>query len=133
MKKAIAPVIAVSLLMVVAVVSVVSLQGWFETYSSNIENKIDSASKESISISLNYLERNSNNLSLYYYNPSIEYIEVTTIKVDSIACPLVNSDVLAQESITKVDVTNCTTTLNTKSEIVLITPRGVFSEQYYVK
>ncbi len=47
-KKAIGPVIAVSLFIVVAVASVIGFQTWFNTYQSDINAKAEDTSSNSI-------------------------------------------------------------------------------------
>jgi len=125
-KKGIGPVVALSLLIVVSVVSVVGFQTWFSTYQSNIFLKAESTN--SVSVDLNFIETNGTVTNLYYYNPSSYYLRIDSIKINKIDCTLLNSDVISENELTKIDVSGCDVNGSVKSEVVLITPKGTFSK-----
>lgn len=132
-KKCIGPVVAIALLIVVAVSSVIALQTWFETYSSNIETKVEKTNENTISIDLVFVEKENNTIKLYYNNPSTKYLVIDNIKINSNLCTLVTSDVLIDESISEIDVEDCTLESGEESEIVLISARGLFTEKFRLK
>ena len=74
-KKAISPVVGTALLLIVTVVSILSYQNWFTTYSSSIHNEVEIKNNnnlniETISGDLLYIKNDKNN------NLSIKEIQV---------------------------------------------------------
>lgn len=130
-KKGIGPVIAIALLIVVTVTSVIGFQTWFKTYQQNIENKAEST--DSISINLNYIENSGTSMILYYHNPSLNYVLINSLKINSIDCTIIGSEVLAENTITQIEVTGCDVEIKEKAKTVLITPIGIFQEEILVK
>lgn len=56
-KKAISPVVATALLLVVAVVAVVGFQSWFTTYQSGVNAKVEAESNAGSALTVERLEK----------------------------------------------------------------------------
>ena len=63
-KKAISPVVATALLLVVAVVAVVGFQTWFNTYQTGLTGKAESQSASSVNVAR--LEYNTSSTAIIY-------------------------------------------------------------------
>lgn len=124
-KKAISPVVATALLLVLAVVAVVVFQGWFQTFSSSLF--VDVEKKGSIS-NLNLGIENLIGSALYV--KAGDGLNITSIKIDGNNCNI--SDYFY--NISKINVSNCLYNLSTSTpEIVLITDKGIISKFVYIK
>ena len=132
-KKGIGPVVAIALLIVVAVSSVIGFQTWFGAFQSNIQTKSETSSSNYITIDLNYAENSGTSMKIYYSNPSSIYIPVNEIKINSIVCTIIGSDTLVENSITEIEVTGCSVSSRENAKIVLITPKGIYEEEVYIK
>jgi len=132
-KKCIGPVVAIALLIVVAVSSVIGFQSWFGAFQSNIQTKSETSSSNYITIDLNYAENSGTSMKIYYSNPSSIYIPVNEIKINSIVCTIIGSDTLVENSITEIEVTGCSVSSRENAKIVLITPKGIYEEDVYIK
>ena len=82
-KKAIGPVIATALLLVVAVVAAVGFNTWFGTYSSQLNSKIESDSSNSLVITIERLEAAAVDTatSIYLRNKGSLNQSITSLKV----------------------------------------------------
>lgn len=123
-KKAISPVVATALLLVVAVVAAVGFQGWFQTFQSNIFTNTESQSQTSSQIEIETLVGNT----LYVkggVNTSIQ-----KITIDGNECSFTGNITGVQD----IDVSDCTTSLTTNSpEIVVQTNDKILSKKVYLK
>ncbi len=79
-KKAISPVVATALLLVVAVVAVVGFQSWFTTYQSGINTKVEQQSNAGSVLTIERLESSANG-TLYLKNAGTENVTVSSFKV----------------------------------------------------
>ena len=71
--RAISPVVATALLLVVAVVAVVGFQTWFNTYQSGLNSKVEQQSAAGSSITIERLE-GSANATIYLKNTATQKI-----------------------------------------------------------
>ncbi len=125
-KKAMGPLVAASLLLAIAVVSVVAFQGWFNLYSSKTFTTVEGKADELNSVDIKSVVGGS--LYVYFGQPTT----VSDIKIGNISC---NSKVSIKSSgIFEIPFGNCTSSFNTSfKDIVIITETGVFSEKHEVK
>ena len=125
-KKAISPVVATALLLVVAVVAVVGFQTFFNTYSSGLFSKVETQSNnENMNTGINFV--NDNNL--YFNNANTNNITITSVKVDGIDC---NISMNVSSGIAEFNLTICTENLTTSTpEVVVYTTNKIYSEKYF--
>jgi len=121
-KKAISPVVATALLLVVAVVAVVNFQSWFDTFQSVTQTKVEQDSVGGV-VDLNYVDSQK----LYVKNPTNSTIKFNNIKIGNKSCDI--SGNVTGEGLLKIDLGFCTTgmTKGYKS-VTLFTNKGIFSE-----
>lgn len=128
-KKAISPVIATALLIVVAVVAVVTFQTWFGTFSSKIFTDTETQSSNSVgNTQIDQLIGNT----LYFNNANTKNITVNSIKINGIDCNITTSNLTS--GINELNVTSCLGDINNSNpEIVVYTNDKIYSEKIYIK
>lgn len=124
--RAISPVVATALLIVVAVVAVVSFQSWFGSFSSGIFTKTEVQSDTNVgNTQIDSVIGNS----LYFKNSNTENITITSVKLNGVDC---NYSGNASLGITEIDITNCALNLTTSMpEVVLYTENGIYAKKYF--
>lgn len=131
-KKAIGPVVAIALLIVVAVSSVIGFQTFFQSYQSGIQSKVETRSETNV-LDILYVESNIDKTVIYVINSKAStYTVINSVKIDNSACSLIGSDVVDINSVTQVSV-NCLVSRNDDVEIMLVTDNGVYSEKFLAK
>lgn len=130
-KKAISPVVATALLLVVAVVAVVGFQTWFNTYQSGLNTKVEQQSAAGASLTIEMLE----NGTVYVKNTATSNVTLLSsgTKVTSDAgvqsCDLDVDSQVGFSSVTQVAL-NCSAVNLVKGNVynvVLVSADGVFS------
>jgi hypothetical protein len=132
-KKAIGPVVATALLLVVAVVALISFQGWYQTYQSDILSKTER--KSNIDSSIIFIERTEQTTSgtnIMIRNQGSAYYVITELKINSQQCNLLGSDIIGENTVTTIE-TDCTSIRNQAAEIAVFTDLGIFSEEEMVR
>ncbi len=124
-KKAISPVVATALLLVVAVVAVVGFQTWFNTYQSGLNTKVEQQSQTGAAIILERLE----NDTAYISNKGTDEITLTDLKIDGKSCAPLSGDNPLQNGVNTVsfNTTACSLVKGDSADVVLITDNGVYS------
>jgi flagellin-like protein len=121
-RKAISPVVATALLLVVAVLAVVGFSGWFTTFSSGMFVDIEKQTTESGSVSVEGLV--GENLYLNSKRNSL----ISSIKINNIDCNF-NGSILGFDSI---NVSSCIENLTGTVSIVVVTENEVIESYKYV-
>ena len=123
-KKAISPVVATALLLVVAVVAVVGFQTWFQTYQSGINTKVEQQSNAGSAVSIERLE----NGTVYLKNGGVDVLTADITVGGSSNCGN-TSQTLNGSKVTSVAIGNgCDLKVGTAYDVVVVTGNGVFSE-----
>lgn len=122
-KKAIGPVVATSLLIVLVVAAVVGFQTWFGTYSSNLNNDIEIESSQTFNsdgiISL---------IDYDIYFKASQITNVTAIKANNVNC---NISLILNPGITNISVYSCIDNISASDiEITLLTDKDVFVKKF---
>ena len=119
-KKAISPVVATALLLVVAVVAVVGFQGWFNTFQSGIFTDIEQQGDiSSISTGVETIVGDT------LYIRTARNLTVTKIEVDGVDCDF-NGTVSNMQAI---DISACIDSVSTTMpEVVVVTDRGLLTK-----
>ena len=122
-KKSISPVVATALLLVVAVLSVVAFQTWYETFSSKL--LADSEQKNNLINNVDILLVQDN--ILYVKSNLNSNVSISTIKIGNNTC------VLGERNLTygvnEIDLSFCPVGLSEYEDVVIITNNGVFTEK----
>jgi len=128
-KKTISPVVAVALLIVVTVVSVVSFQTWFSTYSSGIFTNTETQSSNSVqNTGIDSVIGNS----LYFRNFGLTNITITAIKVDGVDCN--KNLVVAAGDMADIKINNCLANVSISNpEVVVYSEDKLYSKYIYKK
>jgi hypothetical protein len=125
-KKAITPVIGVSLLLVVSVLAVVGFQGWFSTFSSNLFVEVEQDSSEN---SKGEVIQDLIGDVLYVNSPSDNFT-IQNIELGGVNCNI--SETLTKKGINKIQVTSCLSKIETITpDIVLITNDKIETKSIY--
>lgn len=130
-KKALGAVVAISLLIVVAVGSVLSFQSFYQSYSSDLHSKIDSKS-DSGKLEIQSIVSQSDKTTIYIKNPSNTYTKVKNIQLNGVECNLLSSDIVPADSILEIS-TDCLCNKMEKIEIIIFSDFGVFTGTYLAR
>ena len=123
-KRAIAPIVALSLLLIVTVMAVITFSGWFESFSSSIFVDIDSDIDNSNSVVT--IEKIING-ELYVNAGS--GIEISKIELAGTECMISGSYV----GISKIDIKECIQDLNIQQlEAVIFTENKIISKKVFL-
>lgn len=124
-KKAISPVVATALLLVVAVVALVSFQAWYGEYSSGLLVDVENSDDEVGDTRIEVMEGDV----LYFKADGA--INITGVRIEGTDCGTASNGVYTDE-VAQLNVTNCTSSLVRGSfEAVVITQSGVFSKELF--
>lgn len=100
-KKAIGPVVATALIMVVAVVSVVGFQSWYNTYSSDLFVDVERGSEQSSSSSrIDAIIGDT----LYFVNSGEDNISVSSLRIGDEECAAVST---LESGMNAIDISGC--------------------------
>ena len=83
-KKAISPVVATALLLVVAVVAVVGFQTWFASYQSSVEAQVEDQAETGVALQSERVESDEDNTTVYLSFASD--VDEITLDVDGTQC-----------------------------------------------
>ncbi len=123
-KKAIAPVVATSILIVVVVISIVGFQGWFDTFSSNLF--IDVESDSSVNSFVNGIETVNNN---GLYIKAGKNLSVNSVEINGIDCNVNGS----YSGLSKIDISLCLSQISgSVADVVLVTDSGIYEKKIYI-
>lgn len=129
-KKAITPVVATALLLVVAVVAVVGFQTWFNTYQSGLNTKVEQQSATGAAIGVERLEISQ----VYLKNGGTTDISASSLSVGGNDCGLTAFDVTpGVASYNLASACNSSLTKGTAYDVVVVTSAGVFSSNQIVR
>ncbi len=127
-KKGIGPVVASGLLLVVAIVSIVGFQTWFNNYSSITFSNVESQSGDSVG-STN-IDTISNNY-LYFKNSNSGNVTIQSVKVGGVDCS-VSQEI--SNGLTGINISSCLANLTTRNvDVVVITNQKVYSKKVYLQ
>ncbi len=127
-KKAIGPVVAVALLLVVTVVAVVSFQTWFSGFQSGLNTEVEQRSQDaSGGINIEFI---SSDGIIYVTNTGTGNVSMSTIKIGNADCNL-NRDLTP--GVNPIDLSFCLNSSQNLNEIKLITENGIFQEKIYIE
>ncbi len=132
-KKAISPVVATALLLVVAVVAVVGFQSWFQTYNSGLTADVEqrSANTEGIGVEMVEYLNASDNVSVYLKNAGTSDILNVNVKVGS--CSKVFNITQGVVAYSIDNGTNCGIADGETQEVTAIADGGVYREKEIVR
>lgn len=129
-KKAISPVVATALLLVVAVVAVVSFQTWFNTYQSGLTVQVESQSDASSALTIERLEGTTNAV-VYIRNSASAAVQIDQVRIlqdGTSVCSNGAAINATAETVSNQTVSSCSLTSGQTYNVVLVTEDGVFSE-----
>jgi flagellin-like protein len=121
-KKAISPVVATALLLVVAVVSVVGFQGWFTEFSSSMLVDIETQSSEQSSVSVEAIVGDK------LYINSKNNVSITSIKINNIDCNI-NTSIKGLENF---NISDCIQNVSGSANIIIVTNSGIFESYKFI-
>jgi len=126
-KKAISPVVATALLLVVAVSAVVGFQTWFNTYSTGMFTNVEQQSSSNFNTGIENLIGST----LYFKNGGTTNVTISSIKIGGNDCNISGS---YGAGISTIDLSNnCTQNLSTSMpEIVVLTDNKIYSKKVFV-
>lgn len=126
-KKAVGPVVAISLLMVVTVVSVVTFGSWYTTFSGDLSVKTEQNDATGINIGTVKLE--SNQLTFYAVSPENSFNVINSVEVNGVSCNMVGSDVV-DDSMTEVAL-DCSGSKG-ENDLLVVTNSGAYTYEFYI-
>ena len=127
-KKAISPVVAVSLLLVVSVGAVVSFQGWFSEFSSTLLVDVE---KEISSSSVNLNPEGIVGNNLYFSNSGNSNISINSILINGKNCNLNNKSI--GQGLSKFNISVCIENATSPYQnLVVITENKIIEKTLYL-
>lgn len=132
-KKAISPIVATALLLVVAVVAVFGFSTWFNTYQSTVQVKVEGQATASVTI-----DRLENDGRVYLRNGETTNVNITEVKITQGSDTCTNdTEVEFGQTVfqyTTLDgASACNLTEDESADVVAISPSGVFSATLIVR
>jgi len=126
-KTGVSPVVATSLLLVIAVVGIMGFNTWFNIFQSSVLTDVEKKSSlELINTKIETLVQDR----LYFRN-GFNNLRIKEIKIDNFSC---NISLNISKGMEVIDLKSCLKNLSTSiHEIVIITDKGIFSRKLYVK
>jgi hypothetical protein len=125
-KKAISPVVAIALLLVVAVVAVVAFQTWFGYFQTSVFTDVEGKSTTGATMEINQLIDGV----LYVKSTSDENISVSSIKVGDTICNFTATNLT--KGINAIVLDDCLNNTGIKEDVVLITEDYIDSKTFYL-
>ena len=124
-KKALSPVVAVSLLLVVSVGAVVGFQTWFNQYSSSLFTDVEqSGDGNNIAQGIN----NFQNGNIYFNHKTNDNVTVTQVKTGDTTC---DKNITLKQGINK--IRGCTGKYTDLKDVVVYTDKGVYENKVFEK
>ena len=124
-KKAISPVVATALLLVVAVTAVVGFGSWYDTYSSSMFVGAETRTNSAGSISIEHV---GNNGILYVKNSGTNNITIDSVEISNVDCDLNQS---LAPGVNSVDISSCLDESGS-NDVVITTPSGIIEKEFYI-
>jgi flagellin-like protein len=121
-KRAISPVVATALLLVVAVVSVVGFQGWFTEFSSSMFVDIETQSSGQSSVSVEAIVGDK------LYINSKSNVSITSLKINNIDCNI-NTSIKGLDNL---NISSCMENVSGSANIIVVTNSGIFESYKYI-
>jgi flagellin-like protein len=121
-KKAISPVVATALLLVVAVSSVVGFQGWFSEFSSSMFVDVETQSSGQSSVSVEAIVGDK------LYINSKNNVSISSIKINNNDCNI-NSSVNGLDNF---NISDCIQNVSGSANIVVVTNSGIYENYKYI-
>ncbi len=126
-KKCVGPVVAVSLLLVIAVISMVAFQSWFSGYQSYLFAQTDEKGSAN---AVNTQIENVIGSDLYFRN-GYTSLTINDIKVDGTSCNLISSTY--SSGLKQISLDDCLSNADDLTvEFVVITDKGIFTKNIYL-
>mgnify|MGYP006287746067 CR=1 FL=1 len=127
--KAISPVVATALLLVVAVVAVVGFQTWFNTYQSGLTTQVEDQGTGT-TVTVERLESGGNVYMKNGQNTDTQIDEIRVLQDGSevTGCTTSTSFNATGNDVTNQTLSGCTLTDGETYDVVLVTAEGVISE-----
>lgn len=132
--KAISSIISISLILVVASVSVISFSSWLGSFQSELQNKIEVSSANIGSVSIQRAQwEEEEQIKLYIQNPNNLRIPIDTIEIDKQRCEIYGTNILLEETTTQINLYNCDQKKRQSVEVLLISANSVFNQKTTIR
>ena len=127
-KKALSPVVAMSLLLILAVVGITTFQIWFSGYQSQLSNKVELQSSQATQKS--QIEKVIDD-SLYFNNKATNNVTINKITIKNQTCSI-NQNYTS--GIHKINISNCTQNLSISTyDVVVHTNENIYGKKFFNK
>lgn len=128
-RKGIGALLSTSLLILMAIVTIVSFQTWFSSYSSTLYTDVENGD-----VSLSKIEAIVGNNVYFKNGKNGENITINSVKVGTQVCNISQTNISAN-SIGSIGLGSCLNNFsNTRSEVVLYSENsGIFSTFFFIK
>lgn len=124
-RKAIAPLVATALLLLISVISFLFLEGWFQTLSSSIMGDADVKTSGGSS----WIEGVFNS-ELYFRNGFNDNLTLNKILIDGKNCNITYN---TMPGINQIPIYDCVSSLSAAShEVILFSDVGIYTKKFYI-
>lgn len=130
-KKCFSAVVATTLILILAVVTVAYFSSWFGNFTSKVITDND---EEKANINFNSEILTISNNKLFFKNSIIDQ-ELVSIKIGNIKCSIDYSKYLfLEKGVNKIDLENCLDSINPKNyEVLLQTNTNLYKKTIYIE
>lgn len=127
-RKAISPVVAVGLLLIVAVVAVVNFQSWFGSFSSLTYSNTEKKSEQTFDSNIETLI----DTTLYIKNSNPENFTINKVKVGTVDC---NISEEINSGISEINLSVCLSNVSggAVQDVSIFTDSGIQAKTFYIK
>ena len=128
-KKAISPVVATALLLVVAVVAVVGVQGWYRSFQS--AKLVDVSDQADQAAGFTVQAVSATTPSIYVKNSASTALNVTSVIIDGTVCTAtagMDSITIAGSSTGNISLATCSATAGSSTVVTVVTTNGLITE-----
>ncbi|MDA3854840.1 MAG: hypothetical protein PF569_01180 [Candidatus Woesearchaeota archaeon] len=126
-KKAISPVVAIALLLVVSVVAVVGFQNWYQSYSSEMFSDLETESNSNEKLDIQTVIGNT----LYVVSGSSSNVTLNKLQIGGIDCTI---DKNLSNGMNEINVSSCLGNVSDSTpEIMIMTEDRIVKESVYLE
>lgn len=123
-KKAMSPVVATALLLVVGIIAVVNFQGWYQSFQSTKLVDVDEQANSGLSTKIEGVVGSN----LFVNNGADSNITISSVIIDGITCSTAITNI--SSGVSNLDISGCVSDTTKKAHTIsLVSDNGVFTEK----
>ncbi len=124
LRKGVSPIVAVSLLLIVSVLSIVTFETWFGSFYSNLLVNTE--------VKGNFYDVTLENVigDTFYVYSEVDNVSISEIKVDSVLCSVTTNTL--NSGLNELNISSCLSNVTDNIyEILLVTNSGIYTKSFF--